>query len=147
LNKNLGEMRVEGILARLRRVQVLDFTGEVGNILTNSQIPGSSQAGNMDKFLGSLNMELWPLDKKLMAGLTGMFIFDDESSFTKVYRKNSEGDYVFEPVNPHDLSVQNTMVFDVRLGGDVAALIGNKSLVLDAVLEGSVDIDIQRICY
>lgn len=141
LNKNLGEMRVEGILARLRRVQVLDFTGEVGNILTNSQIPGSSQAGNADKFLGSLNMELWPLDKKLMAGLTGMFIFDDESSFTKVYRKNSEGHYVFEPVNPHDLSVQNTMVFDVRLGGDVAALIGNKNLVLDAVLEGSVDID------
>lgn len=141
LNKDVGELRLEGILARLRRVQVMDFTGEVGNILTNSDIPGSSQAGNMDKFLVSLNAELWPIDKKLMAGLTGMYVFDDESSFTSVYRENTDGDYVLEAVNPYDESVQQTMIAGVRFGGDVAAFLGNKKLVLDAVIEGSIDID------
>lgn len=141
VNATLNEVRTEVILARLRRVQVLDFTGEVGNILPNSDLPGASQAANMDKLLASLNMEFWLLDKNLMAGLTGMWVFDDEKSFTYTLHKDDQGDFVRLPVNPYNTEAQDTKVLSVRVGSDVAGIMKNKKLILDAVLEGVTSLD------
>lgn len=141
LDPSLGELRAEAIVARLRRIQVLDFTGEVGNILPNSDLPGASQAANMDKFLASFNMELWPLDKTLMVGLTGMWIFDDEKSFTYTLHKDDQGDFVRLPVNPYNTEAQDTKILDFRAGFDFAGITKNKNLTLDLVLEGTMSFD------
>ena len=60
-NESVGEFRAEGLFSRLRRVQQLDSTGENGNILPNDTLAGSSQASNMDKWVGALNLELYPI--------------------------------------------------------------------------------------
>lgn len=90
-----GEVRAEGIFARLRRVQLLDFSGANGNLLPNGgnpllnngmTYPGSYQSANMDKWLLSGNIEYLPVNKNVFVGLTGMFVFDDSASFTLTKR-------------------------------------------------------------
>lgn len=90
-----GEIRAEGIFARVRRVQLLDFSGSNGNLLANGYnsllndgaiYPGSSMASNMDKWLLSANVEYLPVDKNVFLGFTGMLVFDDSASFTNTYR-------------------------------------------------------------
>jgi len=149
-NKSVGELRAEALAARLRRVQVLDFTGAVGNILPNpdqnlipteKDIPGASQASNMDKFLLSSNIELLPLDKNLLIGFTWMYIFDDKKSFTYTYHKDDNDDFQFTPVNPFDLSEQKTSVMSARAGVDVAKILNNDKLTLNTVVEFATDND------
>ena len=137
-NNTVGEIRAEALMARLNRAAVLDFTGAEGNIMTNTQLPGASQAANMDKWLAAGNLELLPLNRNAYVGATGMFIFDDEDSFT--YTERHEGgnrlnDYVREPINPYDMDAQQTLVVSGRLGGDLAGFLGNNKLTLDAVAE------------
>ena len=90
-----GELRVEGIFARLRRVQILDFSGANGNLLPNGgnpllnnglAYPGSYQSANMDKWMLSGNVEYLPVNKNVFVGFTGMFVFDDSASFTRTSR-------------------------------------------------------------
>ncbi|MDR1759969.1 MAG: hypothetical protein LBR60_05515, partial [Fibrobacter sp.] len=143
-NDAFGEIRAEAIFARLRRVQELDFSGEVGNIVPNDLISGSSQASNMDKWLLSGNLEWFPLSRNLLVGATGMWVFDDKSSFTYTYRHQG-GDlnqpYIREPINPFDTLPQNTKIASARLGADVAGIMGNKNLILDLVGEFAMSFD------
>ena len=94
-----GELRAEGIFARVRRVQLLDFSGANGNLLPNGGNPlvnngliyqGSYQSSNMDKWLLSGNFEYLPLNKNIFAGFTGMLVFDDSASFTRTMRPENE---------------------------------------------------------
>lgn len=144
-NNSVGELRVEGILARLRRVQALDFSGENGNILPNEGISGASEAANMDKWLLSGNIELLPLERNVLAGVTGMYIFDDQSSFGYTYRHVDSEDlnsaYVLQPINPYDLDPQSTLVESFRVGSDVAGILKNKSLILDVTAECALSQD------
>jgi len=143
----LGEIRAEALLARLRRVQVLDFSGANGNILPNEGISGASQAANMDKWLVGGNLEWLPLDRNLMAGLTALYIFDDESSFNYTTRHAVYGEeglsseYVLQAVNPYDTTAQNTFVMAARLGGDVSSILNNKNLILDVTAEYAHSMD------
>ena len=79
-----------------------------------------------------------PLSKNLYVGVTPMYIFDNEDSFTYTYR-HAENDlsmpYELEPVNPFDLDPQKTMVVSGRVGADVAGIIKSNSLTLDLVGE------------
>ena len=137
-NNTVGEIRAEALMARLNRAAVLDFSGAEGNIITNAEIPGASQASNMDKWLAAGNIELLPLNRNAYAGFTGMFIFDDEESFSYTERhpdQNLQEPYVREPINPFDMDAQQTMVISGRIGGDLAGFLGNNKLVLDAVAE------------
>lgn len=90
-----GELRAEGIFARIRRVSLLDFSGSNGNLLTNGYNPllnggeiyeGSSMASNMDKWVLSGNIEYLPANKNVILGFTGMTVFDDSASFTNTWR-------------------------------------------------------------
>ena len=137
-NNTVGEIRAEALMARLNRTAVLDFTGAEGNVMTNTEFPGGSQASNMDKWLAAGNLELLPLNRNAYAGFTGMFIFDDEESFSYTERHpggNRLEDYVREPINPYDMDAQQTLVVSGRIGGDLAGVLGNKNLILDAVAE------------
>lgn len=143
-----GEFRAEGIFARLNRVSILDYTGAEGNILPNGRIPGATQASNMDKWLGAGNIELLPLNKNLLIGVTPMYIFDNENTYGHAYRHeyidgefDSTSPYYREDVNPFDTTAQKTFVVSGRLGGDVAGLINNKNLVVDLVGEGAMSMD------
>ena len=94
-----GEVRLEGIFARLRRVQLLDFSGANGNLLPNggnaiindgAVYPGSYQSANMDKWMLSGNLEYLPVNKNVFLGFTGMYVFDDSASFTRTMRPENE---------------------------------------------------------
>lgn len=138
LGSTVGELRAEALAARLNRTSVLDLTGAEGNILPNDTIAGASLASNMDKWLIAANIELLPLNKNLYLGVTPMFIFDNEDSYSYTYTHpdNDVGaDYVLTSINPYDTDPQNTMVVSGRLGGDVAGFLGSKNLVLDLVAE------------
>lgn len=143
----IGEIRAEALAARLRRVQVLDFSGADGNILPNDSISGASQSSNMDKWLVGGNMEWFPLDRNLMVAATALYIFDDNRSYSYTYRHSASGteglasDYVLESVNPFDTTAQKTFVVGGRIGGDLAGILDNKNLTLNltAELEHSSD--------
>ncbi len=152
LNEVLGEVRVEGMFARVNRAQPLDFSGAEGNILPNNTIAGATQASNTDKFVLAGNFELFPLKKNAYVGATAMYIFDNEDSQTVTYRhpnndpaaslEDEEGNVIVEtgyyrqePINPYDLSLQKTLVLGGRFGADVAGMMGNSNLILDATAE------------
>lgn len=143
-NNTVGEIRAEALMARLNRTAVLDFTGAEGNVMTNTELPGGSQASNMDKWLAAGNLELLPLNRNAYAGFTGMFIFDDEESFSYTDRHKDGsilGAYVREPINPYDMDAQQTLVVSGRIGGDLAGFLGNNKLILDAVAEVAMSND------
>lgn len=172
----LGEIRAEGIFSRLRRVQLLDESGANGNLLPNgygnlidgdknygSLYEGSYQSANMDKWMLSGNIELLPMNKNLLLGFTGMYIFDDSTSFTYTMRNEyqetvidgklyyvkdgmiideikkpgnfDDGDYRVEYINNYDLNPQRTSIMAGRIGADVAGILGNKDLTLDLMGE------------
>ena len=135
---SLGELRAEALAARLNRTSVLDLTGAEGNILPNDTIAGSSLASNMDKWLVAANFELLPLNKNLLVGVTPMYIFDNEDSYSYTYRhpdNDLSADYELTSINPYDTDPQKTVIVSGRVGGDVAGFLGNKNLVLDLVAE------------
>ena len=144
LGEALGQIRAEGIFARLNRAQALDLSGAEGNILPNDTLPGSTQASNTDKFLLAGNLELLPLNKNLYLGATAMYIFDNEDSYTYAYR-HPMGDlnepYQQEYINPFELDPQKTIVAAGRLGGDVAGIVGSKNLILDLTAEAAMSMD------
>ena len=135
---SLGELRAEALAARLNRTSVLDLSGAEGNILPNDTIAGSSLASNMDKWLVAANFELLPLNKNLLVGVTPMYIFDNEDSYSYTYRhpdNDLSADYELTSINPYDTDPQKTMIVSGRVGGDVAGFLGSKNLVLDLVAE------------
>ncbi len=135
---SLGELRAEALAARLNRTSVLDLTGAEGNILPNDTIAGASLASNMDKWLVAANIELLPLNKNLLIGVTPMFIFDNEDSYSYTYRHPENDlsvDYELASINPYDIDPQSTMIVSGRIGGDVAGFLGNQNLILDLVAE------------
>ncbi len=138
LGSTLGELRAEALAARLNRTSVLDLTGAEGNILPNDTIAGSSLASNMDKWLVAANIELLPLNKNLLVGVTPMYIFDNEDSYSYTYRhpdNDLNEDYQLTSINPYDTDPQTTFIVSGRIGGDVAGFLGNKNLILDLVAE------------
>ena len=156
LGEALGQIRAEGIFARLNRAQALDFSGAEGNILpidtlssAKDSIPGMTQASNTDKFLLAGNFELLPLNKNLYLGATAMYIFDNEDSYTYTYRHFSGGElsysvdepYRLDYINPFELDPQKTLVAAGRLGGDVAGIVGSKNLILDLTAEAAMSMD------
>jgi hypothetical protein len=135
---SLGELRAEALAARLNRTSVLDLSGAEGNILPNDTIAGSSLASNMDKWLVAANFELLPLNKNLLVGVTPMYIFDNEDSYSYTYRhpdNDLSADYELTSINPYDTDPQKTVIVSGRVGGDVAGFLGSKNLVLDLVAE------------
>ena len=140
----VGEVRAEGMFARVNRTAVLDLGGAEGNIMPNEHFLGSSQAANMDKFLLAGNFDILPLDRSVYVGVTPMYIFDNEDSYSYTYRhpeKVVKAAYEREDINPYELNPQKTMVVSGRLGADVASLIGNKNLVLDLMGEFAMSND------
>ncbi len=165
----LGELRVEGIFARLRRVQVLDVTGANGNLLPYGETDGAYMSSNMDKWMLSANIELLPLNKNIYAGFTGMYVFDDSTSFTYTSRSEikyytgedgvmydtdgsiikkgngsmstTEADYRTEYINRFELDPQRTTIISGRLGADVAGIMENKDLTLDVMAEVAMSND------
>lgn len=147
LNDIFGEIRAEGLFARINRAQPLDLSGAEGNILPNETIPGATLASNMDKFVAAGNLELFPLKKTAYLGFTGMYIFDNEDSFTYTYRHpdndpsamnpvtDEAGYYEIAQINPYELDPQNTAIIAGRFGADVAGMFGNSSLILEATAE------------
>ncbi len=152
-NDAVGELRADAMFARLRRVQVLDFSGANGNLLPNGDVPGAYQSANMDKWLVAGNLELLPLSKNVYVGATGMYVFDDSTSFTRTYRHaNMKGtdmsstnftldDYEESIINPYDVDPQQTIVASGRVGADVAGILKSKDLKLDVVFEGAMSND------
>lgn len=138
-NEAVGEFRAEGLVSRLNNTTVLDLSGYEGNILPNDTTSGSSQASNMDKWLLAANFELFPMNNNLYVGVTPMYIFDNEDSYTYTYRHSDaedlSSDYELQSINPYDTDPQKTLVVSGRLGADIAGFIGNKDLTLDLVGE------------
>ncbi len=161
-----GELRLEAIFARLRRVQVLDVSGSNGNLMPGGEMPGAYQSANTDKWLLSGNLEYLPLNKNVFLGFTGMYVFDDSSSFTYTYRpqikvhvaddgklydsdgavinktgRKLESEYQLEYINAYDMDPQQTLVLGGRLGADVAGILDNKNLTLDLMGEFAMSKD------
>lgn len=144
LGASLGEVRAEALFARLNRTAILDFSGAEGNILPSDTVWGASQASNMDKFLLAGNFELLPLNKSLYVGVTSMYIFDNEDSYSYTYRhpdNNYDNDYVRQDINPYEPNPQNTVIISGRIGADVANLMGNKDLILNLTGEFAMSND------
>jgi hypothetical protein len=153
LGETAGELRAEAIFARLRRTELLDFGGYVGNVLPNEQnTPGASQASGMDKLLYMGNLELLPLSKNLLVGFTPIFIKDLKSSTVFVngyhYDKygncelDSKGCIIFhDPLNPGVLGPEDTRIFTGRLGADIAGILGNENLIANLVGEYAMSKD------
>ena len=144
LNPMLGEVRAEALLARVNRTAVLDFTGAEGNIIVDGGVPGATQASNMDKWLAAGNLELLPMSKNVYVGLTPMYIFDNEDSYSYTYRhpeRELGQPYVRESINPFDVDAQETMVVSGRLGADVSSILGQKNLIADVVGEYAMSSD------
>ena len=150
LNDIFGQVRVEGLFARVNRAQMLDLSGAEGNILPNDSVPGATQAANTDKFLLAGNLELLPLKKNAYLGGTMMYIFDNEDSYTYTYRyfddegalsTNPEHNLLISDINPFELDPQKTLILAGRVGGDVAGMMNNKNLILDATAEFAMSMD------
>ena len=148
LGESVGEIRAEALFARINRTAVLDLGGAEGNVLPNDEVWGASQAANMDKFLAAGNFELLPLNRSLYLGVTPMYIFDNEKSYSYTYRHaKSDGGYDVgtpyerEDINPYELNPQETFIVSGRVGADVAALTDNKNLVLDVTGEFALSND------
>ena len=144
LNESVGEIRAEALFARINRTAVLDLTGAEGNILPSDEVWGASQSANMDKFLAAGNFEILPLKRSLYVGVTPMYIFDNEKSYTYAYRhpgNDLNKDYELVDINPYELNPQETFIVSGRVGADVAALTGNKNLVLDVMGEVAMSND------
>lgn len=150
LNDMFGQIRAEALFARLNRAQALDFSGAEGNILPNDSLPGVTAASNTDKFVVAGNLELLPLSKNAYLGGTMMYIFDNEDSYEYTYRHfNDEGaastntgdPYQIDDINPFDTNPQKTLILAGRVGADVAGLMNNSNLILDAVAEVAVSKD------
>ena len=148
MGATFGELRTEGMLVRLRRAERLDTTGAMGNLLPGENIAGATQTGTFDKYAAIANFELFPLNKNLMVGATYIYTWDDEKSKTYTYYKNdlytgAEPEHMFKrmPVNFKDSLPQDTKVGAVRLGADVAGLLGNKNLILDVTGEFAYSMD------
>ena len=156
LNDMFGQVRAEGIFARVNRAQAIDLTGAEGNILPNDSIAGVTQASNTDKFLLAGNFELFPVKKNVYLGATAMYIFDNEDSYTYTYRHfkvdqetgaikglstDVKDPYLMTDINPFELDPQKTMVFAGRLGADVAGIVGSNNLVLDLTAEVAMSMD------
>ena len=144
LSEALGEVRAEALFARINRTAVLDLSGAEGNILPNDDVLGASQAANMDKFLVAGNLEMLPLNRSLYLGVTPMYIFDNENSYTYTYRH--PGNDVSEPyekvdINPYEPNAQETFIVSGRLGADVASIMKNKNLILDLTGEFAISND------
>ena len=163
----VGEIRAEAFFARVNRVSVLDFSGAEGNILPNDSLAGyaTSLAANTDKWLVGGNIELLPMQKNIIVGVTPMFIFDNENSKTYTYRhfmsrgskpdefnpdelydgdEPKSGLYVRQEINP-EVGPQNTLVLSARAGADVAGIMQNKNLTLDLVAEYAMSINKKKI--
>ena len=150
LNDSFGQVRAEGICARINRAQMLDLSGAEGNILPNDSVPGATQAANTDKFLLAGNLELLPLKKNAYLGGTMMYIFDNEDSYTYTYRyfdddgnlsSNPATNLTISDINPFEKEPQKTLILAGRVGGDVAGMMNNKNLILDATAEIAMSID------
>ena len=151
MGPTLGELRAEGFFARLRRAERLDTTGAEGNLLPGEDIWGASQAGTFDKYALAANLELYPLNKNLMLGVTFLDVWDDEDSKAYTYYKNdlyssnggsdSRYTYIRKPINFHDSLPQSTQVIAGRIGADIAGLMGNKSLIADLTGEVAYSMD------
>lgn len=138
LNETLGEVRAEGIFARLARTSVLDLGGAEGNILPNDSVFGATQASNTDRWLLAGNFELLPLKHNAYVGVTPMYIFDNEDTYSYTYRRqdnNYANEYEMQSINPYDVNPQKTFVLSGRVGADVAGLMDSKNLILDATAE------------
>lgn len=163
----VGEIRAEAFFARVNRVSVLDFSGAEGNILPNDSLAGyaTSLAANTDKWLVGGNIELLPMQKNIIVGVTPMFIFDNENSKTYTYRhfmsrgskpdefnpdelydgdEPKSGLYVRQEINP-EVGPQNTLVLSARAGADVAGIMQNKNLTLDLVAEYAMSINKKKV--
>ena len=148
LGTALGEVRAEGLFARINRTAVLDLSGAEGNILPNDDIWGASQSANMDKFVAAGNFEMLPLNRSLYLGVTPMYIFDNEDSYTYTYRHEKKdgayvvnSDYKQEDINPYELNPQETFIVSGRVGADVAGIMNNKNLILDVTGEFAMSND------
>lgn len=144
LGETVGELRAEAMFARVNRTAVLDLTGAEGNILPGDSVFGASQAANMDKFLVAGNFEWLPLRKTLYVGVTPMYIFDNEDSYSYTYRHPGylyTAEYERQDINPYEPTPQKTLVVSGRLGADVGSLINNKNLVLDITGEVAMSKD------
>jgi len=155
-----GELRVEGIFSRLRRVEILDTSGYMGNILPNEpHTPGASQSSGMDKLLYTGSLEWLPLNKNLMLGFTPIFVRDVATSKVLVYRTASAGGVCgLNPDNPNDCTVigplevnpgvfgpEKTQVLSGRIGADVAGFMANQNLI--ANLTGEIALSKDRWYY
>ncbi|MDR1812049.1 MAG: hypothetical protein LBQ87_04420 [Candidatus Fibromonas sp.] len=125
--ETIGELRVEALGARLRRAGFLDSSGAMGNILPNENIPGSSQAGTFDKFLLGGNVELLPLNKNVLVGVSYLIITDSKNSAMR--RPN--GNYV----NVNDTLPQETKIFAGRAGFDLAGFMSLPDIVANTTVE------------
>ena len=144
LGDALGQVRAEALFARLNRTAVLDLGGAEGNILPNDEVMGASQSANMDKFVAAGNFEMLPLNRSLYLGVTPMYIFDNEDSYTYTYRQPdnaANGDYQRVSINPYELNPQETFIVSGRLGADVASLMNNRNLILDVTGEFAMSND------
>ena len=144
MGESLGQVRAEALFARLNRTAVLDLSGAEGNILPNDEVWGASQSANMDKFVAAGNFEMLPLNRSLYLGVTPMYIFDNEDSYTYAYRhpyNRIDTTYEKFDINPYELNPQKTFIVSGRLGADVASLMGNKSLILDVTGEFAMSND------
>ena len=144
LGDALGQVRAEALFARLNRTAVLDLGGAEGNILPNDEVMGASQSANMDKFVAAGNFEMLPLNRSLYLGVTPMYIFDNEDSYTYTYRQPdnaANGDYERVSINPYELNPQETFIVSGRLGADVASLMNNRNLILDVTGEFAMSND------
>ena len=151
MGPTVGELRAEGFFARLRRAERLDTTGAEGNLLPGEDIWGASQAGTFDKYALAANLELYPLNKNLMVGVTFLDVWDDKDSKAYTYYKNDlykenggsdfRYTYIRKPVNFRDSLPQSTQVLAGRFGADVAGFMGNTSLIADLTGEVAYSMD------
>lgn len=137
-----GELRAEAFAARVRRGEMLDYSGYEGNILPNEGIAGATQAGSYDKYALSGNLEWFPMNRNLMLGATYLWVVDDENSINRNYFYDPKGqDFSYLPTNYLDSLAQDTKVMSGRLGGDMAGALGSKNLILDVTTEVAASID------
>jgi hypothetical protein len=143
-----GELRVEGIFSRLRRIEILDFSGYMGNILPNEQdTPGASQASAMHKLLYTGTLEWLPFSKNAMLGFTPIFIKDLKSSETVMYKQRIDEfgtawpEWEAQSVNPGVLGPEDTQILSFRGGADVAGFLGNENLIANLTGEFALSKD------
>lgn len=144
LGSALGEVRAEGLFARINRTAVLDLSGAEGNILPNDEVWGASQSSNMDKFVAAGNFEMLPLNRSLYLGVTPMYIFDNEDSYSYTYRHPNNDvnkDYEKVDINPYEPTPQETFIVSGRIGADVAGIMNNRNLILDVTGEFAMSND------